>query len=235
MTRFPDSNPAVLKSLQLFFLPLLMACSGNKTAVSLTHQDNSTKTMNTDKVNTFNTDTLVLGGGCFWCTEAVYKEMKGIVSVTSGYSGGLVNNPSYREVCEGRTGHAEVVELVFDSTQTSLEEILTVFWRIHDPTTLNRQGNDEGTQYRSVIFCKNDEQKSIAEKSKQAATEAGLWDNQIVTEISPLINFFPAEDYHQDYFDNNPSQPYCVYVVGPKVEKFRKLFKEKLKSPAAGY
>lgn len=174
-------------------------------------------------------DTAVLAGGCFWCLDAVYRRMDGIVESISGYSNGTVKNPSYREVCTGTTGHAEVVKLVFDPSKTSYAEILEVFWRIHNPTTLNRQGNDIGTQYRSGIYYLNEEQKKLAEQSRDAAAEAKLWDGTIVTEILPLENFYVAEDYHQDYFTNNPNQPYCVYVVGEKVDKFKKLFADKMK------
>lgn len=177
-----------------------------------------------------NLDTCVIAGGCFWCLDAVYQNMEGIEKIECGYSNGLVKNPTYKEVCTGRTQCAEVVRLFFNPSKTSYEEILTVFWRIHNPTTLNRQGNDVGTQYRSGIYFTNDEQKEIALKSKLAVEESGLWIDPIVTEIIPLKDFSVAEDYHQNYFENNPSQPYCVYVVGEKVDKFKKLFKEKLKN-----
>ncbi len=168
-----------------------------------------------------------LGGGCFWCIEAVYQEMKGVLKVESGYAGGRVPNPTYREVCTGTTGHAEVVQITYDPSVTSYADILEVFFTVHDPTTLNRQGNDVGTQYRSVIFYHNDEQKRIAEAAKKAA--ASLWPKPIVTEIAPLDRFYKAEDYHQNYYRDNPSQPYCIYVVGPKVEKFRQKFRDRLK------
>lgn len=170
-----------------------------------------------------------LGAGCFWCVEAVFQRLNGVKSVVSGYAGGHIKNPSYREICTGRTGHAEVAQITFDPQLVSFEEILEVFWHTHDPTTLNRQGNDEGTQYRSAIFYHNELQKEIAEKSKKATEASGLWPNPIVTEIVPLNNFYVAEDYHQNYFNDNPNQPYCVYVVNPKVKKFKKEFAEKLK------
>lgn len=176
-----------------------------------------------------NLDTAVLAGGCFWCLDAVYRRMNGIVAVESGYSNGSVKNPTYKEVCTGTTGHAEVVSISYDTSITSYSDILEVFWRVHNPTTLNRQGNDVGTQYRSGIYYLNDEQKLIAEKSKSAVEESGLWDGKIVTEIEMLNNYYPAEDYHQDYYTNNPNNSYCVYVVGEKVEKFKKLFQDKLK------
>lgn len=169
------------------------------------------------------------GGGCFWCTEAIFKEMKGVQSVISGYSGGDIVNPSYREVCSGRTGHAEVVEIEFDPQIVSFQELLEVFWATHDPTTLNRQGADIGTQYRSVIFYHNEKQKEIAETIKQRLNEENVFEKPVVTEISAWKNFFRAEDYHQDYFERNPGQGYCQFVIVPKLEKFRKIFKEKLK------
>jgi peptide-methionine (S)-S-oxide reductase len=170
-----------------------------------------------------------LGGGCFWCLEAVYDELKGVAHVESGYAGGHVANPSYREVCNGTTGHAEVVRVTFDPQVVSFEEILRVFFTIHDPTTLNRQGNDVGPQYRSAIFYHNQEQKATAEKVIREISEAKLWPNPIVTEVTPLTNYYEAEDYHQEYFANNPYQPYCQVVVAPKVGKFRKQYMDKLK------
>lgn len=169
------------------------------------------------------------GAGCFWCVEAIFQRMEGVESVVSGYTGGKVKKPTYKEVCSGLTGHAEVAQITYDPEKVSFEDLLEVFWKTHDPTTLNRQGNDVGTQYRSAIFYHDDKQKEIAEKSKAAASEAGIWPNPIVTEITPLDVFYPAEDYHQNYLNDNPNQPYCTFVVSPKVEKFEKLFKEKLK------
>jgi peptide-methionine (S)-S-oxide reductase len=192
-------------------------------------QNSKIKTNQMEHIQSENLDSCILGGGCFWCLDAVYKNMKGIVSISCGYSNGLVKKPTYREVCTGRTQCVEVVKLVFNTQETSFEEILTVFWRIHDPTTLNRQGNDVGTQYRSGIYYTTDSQKLIAEASKSAVEESGLWTGKIVTEIVPLKDFSDAEDYHQDYFANNPDNPYCTFVVGEKVEKFKKLFSEKLK------
>ncbi|GAB4449715.1 MAG: peptide-methionine (S)-S-oxide reductase MsrA [Anaerolineae bacterium] len=169
------------------------------------------------------------GGGCFWCTEAVYQELDGVLKVESGYAGGHVPDPSYKQVCTGTTGHAEVIQITFDPDVISFEELLDVFWVTHDPTTLNRQGADVGTQYRSVIFYHSDEQKAVAEKSRQAADAAGLWPNPIVTEISPLTNYYPAENYHQNYYRDNEYQPYCQYVIAPKMKKFRQVFEKKLK------
>ena len=170
------------------------------------------------------------GNGCFWCTEAIFQQIEGVTQAVSGYAGGHVKNPSYKEVCTGTTGHAEVLQITYDPAVVSYEELLEVFWRTHDPTTLNRQGNDVGTQYRSVIFYHDEAQRQAAEASKAAAQESGLWEDPIVTEISPLSNYYPAEDYHQNYFNHNPGQPYCMFVVGPKVEKFRHAFADKLKA-----
>ena len=170
-----------------------------------------------------------LGGGCFWCLEAVYLELQGVETVVSGYAGGIVPNPTYHQVCEGTTGHAEVVQLTFDPNIISYKEILQVFFTIHDPTTLNRQGNDVGTQYRSAIYYHSPIQKQIAEETIKEITAAKLWDAPIVTEVAELDVFYPAEDYHQEYFWRNPYQPYCQYVIVPKVAKFRKYFVDKLK------
>ena len=169
------------------------------------------------------------GSGCFWCTEAVFQRLNGVNSVKSGYSGGEVENPTYEAVCTGTTGHAEVIQIEFDTSIISFEELLEVFWNTHDPTTLNRQGNDTGTQYRSAIFYHDDAQKVASEKYKAALDKEGTWPDPIVTEISPLKNFYPAENYHEDYFNQNGSQPYCSFVVAPKVKKFKELFAEKLK------
>lgn len=170
-----------------------------------------------------------LGNGCFWCTEAVFQRLDGVVHVESGYSGGHIKNPAYREVCNGTTGHAEVLRIQFNPEEISFEEILEVFFATHDPTTLNRQGNDVGTQYRSAIFYHDDAQKDVAERAVKAANQSGAWPDPVVTEVSPLINYYPAEDYHQNYFNNHPNQPYCSMLIGPKIEKFKKQFSEKLK------
>ncbi|RIK38750.1 MAG: peptide-methionine (S)-S-oxide reductase [Chloroflexi bacterium] len=170
-----------------------------------------------------------LGGGCFWCLEAVYDELQGVESVESGYAGGHVVNPTYRQVCTGATGHAEVVQVTFDPQVISYEEILRVFFTIHDPTTLNRQGNDVGPQYRSAIFYHSPEQKATAEKVIQELNQAKLWPNPIVTEVAPFTEFYEAEEYHQEYFANNPYQPYCQVIIAPKVAKFRKEYLSRLK------
>ncbi len=172
-----------------------------------------------------------LGGGCFWCLEAVYNELKGVEQVVSGYAGGTVAHPTYEAVCAGKTGHAEVVQLTFDPRVISYKDILHVFFTIHDPTTLNRQGSDVGTQYRSVIFYHSPEQRQIAEDTIRELTAAKMWDAPIVTEVVPFEAFYPAEEYHQRYFERNPTWPYCVYVVAPKVAKVRKVFTAKLKQP----
>ncbi len=174
-------------------------------------------------------DTTTLGAGCFWCTEAVYQQLNGVISVTSGYSGGQSKNPSYREVCSGITGHAEVAQIIFDTTKITFTELLEVFWTAHDPTTLNRQGADQGTQYRSVIFYNNEKQKEIAEAYKKKLNDERAFPNPVVTEISPFTVFYKAEDYHMDYFDKNGNAPYCQMVIAPKVDKVRKIFKDKLK------
>jgi peptide-methionine (S)-S-oxide reductase len=176
-----------------------------------------------------NLETITLGAGCFWCVEAVFQNLKGIERVVSGYSGGHIKNPAYREVCNGVTGHAEVIQLTFDPTVVSVAEILQVFWQTHDPTTLNRQGNDVGTQYRSAVFYHNEEQKQIAEQYKEELNRNKAYPNPIVTEITPFTNFYPAEDYHQNYFNQHAEESYCQYVVRPKVEKFKKLFGDKMK------
>lgn len=174
-----------------------------------------------------------LAGGCFWCLEAVFVELKGVERVVSGYTGGKGANPSYREVCSGTTGHAEVVQVTFDPAVISFKELLEVFFAIHDPTTLNRQGADEGTQYRSAIFYHTPEQKATAEEVIKDLNAADIWDAPLVTELAPLPVFYPAEDYHQDYYKLNPDQGYCRAVIAPKVAKVRKLYFEKLKKPVS--
>ena len=173
--------------------------------------------------------TATFGGGCFWCVEAVFQQLKGVERVVSGYAGGRVPNPTYHQVCSGTTGHAEVARITYDPKVVTYPELLEVFWKTHDPTTLNRQGNDVGTQYRSIILTEDDEQRGLAEAYKAKLDESGAFDGPIVTEIVPLAAFYPAEDYHQNYYRSNPRQGYCQYVIGPKVEKFRKVFHDKLK------
>jgi len=176
-----------------------------------------------------NIERATLGGGCFWCVETIYKRLKGVEKVRSGYSGGSIKNPAYREVCEGRTGHAEVCEIKFDPKIISFQEILDVFWKMHDPTTLNRQGNDVGTQYRSVIFFHSNTQKILAEESKNEMNNNSYYENPIVTEISACKNFYPAESDHNSYFESHQEEPYCRLVILPKVEKFKTTFADKLK------
>ena len=170
-----------------------------------------------------------LAGGCFWCLEAVFDQLKGVESVESGYSGGHVPNPTYAQVCQDNTGHAEAIQVTFDPQVISYRDLLQVFFSIHDPTTLNRQGNDVGAQYRSAVFYHDEEQKKTAEEVIQALTEAHLWDDPIVTELAPFNAFYMAEDYHQEYFAHNSFQPYCQVVIAPKVAKFRKQFVDRLK------
>jgi len=170
-----------------------------------------------------------LGGGCFWCTEAVFSELKGVEKVESGYSGGAISNPTYEQVSAGTTGHAEVVQITFDPSVISFEEILKIFFTMHDPTTLNRQGADVGTQYRSVIFYHNNEQKTIAEKVIEEINRAKIWNASVVTQIEPFKVFYEAEDYHNEYFTRNPEKPYCQLVIAPKIAKLRQHYREKLK------
>lgn len=173
---------------------------------------------------------ITLGGGCFWCLDAVFRELSGVQSVVSGYAGGRVPNPTYREVCSGLTGHAEVVQVTFDPVQISMDDLLRIFFTLHDPTTLNRQGGDVGTQYRSVIFYHDDAQRERAQSILREFAESKVWGAPIVTELVPLDKFYPAEEYHQDYFSKNPDQPYCQAVVAPKVGKLRKQFFQKLRA-----
>ncbi len=169
------------------------------------------------------------GNGCFWCTEAVFQQLKGVSKVESGYSGGQTIDPTYKEVCSGTTGHAEVLQITYNPEEISFKELLEVFWSTHDPTTLNRQGNDVGTQYRSAVFYHSEEQKSLSEEYKKRLDESGAFDDPIVTEITAFDKFYPAEDYHKNYYNLNPNQGYCQFVIRPKVEKFKKAFAEKLK------
>lgn len=207
----------VLASLLLFSL---QACS----------QQTGTKEKSPDMTvpSDVKVDTATFGAGCFWCVEAVFQELKGVLKVESGYSGGHVDNPTYKQICYENTGHAEVTRIVYDPTVITFSDLLEVFWSTHDPTTMNRQGNDVGTQYRSVIYYHDDEQKALAQRS---LTEVGqpLWEDKIVTEISPLINYYPAEDYHQNYYSLNPNQGYCRVIINPKVAKLREKFADKLK------
>lgn len=209
----------------IFFLTSIIVYSCNETkSINKKSEINEM-----GSVQNLNLEKATFGEGCFWCTEAVFERVEGVHSVVSGYAGGTVKDPTYKLVCDGNTGHAEVVQVSYDPAIVSYDELLEIFFKTHDPTTLNRQGADVGTQYRSVIFYHNDDQKKKAEYYKNELDKSGAWDKPIVTEISPLNNFYLAEDYHQNYFENNPNQGYCAFVIGPKVEKFEKVFKDKLK------
>lgn len=214
----------------ILLLPVILisleSCAQKQGNVIQPQKQTAVKTMS----STNNLDTITLGAGCFWCVEAVFQRLNGVVSVTSGYTGGKIKNPTYKEVCSGLTGHAEVAQIVYDTTVVTLPEVLQVFFKTHDPTTLNRQGGDEGTQYRSAIFYHNDEQKKIAEEVKQGLDKSGAFNSPIVTEVSPIAEFYKAEDYHQNYYNLNAnSNPYCRYVIVPKLEKFNKYFADKVK------
>jgi peptide-methionine (S)-S-oxide reductase len=206
-------------------------------ALSLVLLSNKTSLPSVNDLPTFfqsenmqdNLELATFGGGCFWCVEAVFQRLNGVEKVVSGYSGGKILNPTYEQICTGTTGHAEVCQITYNPKIVSYEEILEVFWKTHDPTTLNRQGNDVGTQYRSVIFYHNDSQKELAETYKKKLNESGAFSKPIVTEISPMKTFYSAEKYHQNYYNTNPYQPYCMYVVQPKVEKFKQVFGNKMK------
>ena len=202
--------------------------------ISLTWLSCKPQTSNTQKVHTDmqkndSSAVAIFGGGCFWCTEAVFQQINGVIKVESGYAGGQVKNPSYREICTGTTGHAEVIKIFYDPKQITFAELVYVHFRTHDPTTLNRQGADQGTQYRSVVFYQNEVEKDAAFQVKRETEDARVWPNPIVTEITAFTNYYPAETYHQNYYNQNRSQGYCVYVIDPKMEKLRKDLKDKLK------
>lgn len=192
-------------------------------SINIAHTQNQTMT------TTQNLSEATFGGGCFWCTEAIFAELKGVESVASGYAGGHVKNPTYKDVCTGSTGHAEVIRITYDPKQVSYEKLLEIFFNTHNPTTLNRQGADRGTQYRSVVFYHNEAQKKEAEAMIAALDKAKVFDDPIVTEVSPITNYYPAENYHQDYFANNPNNSYCNFVIKPKLAKFMKQYKADLK------
>lgn len=211
-------------------LTTLFSCA-QKSPTSIKKGTNNTMESTQQQQAMPGTGIATFANGCFWCTEAIFEELEGVISATSGYTGGPGANPSYKEVCSGTTGHAEALQIVYDTTKISFDELLAVFWKTHDPTTLNRQGADVGTQYRSGIFYHNQEQKETAEKYKAALDKSGAFDKSIVTEITPFSAFYPAEDYHQQYFElNENTNPYCKIVIRPKLEKFRKVFKDKLKA-----
>jgi peptide-methionine (S)-S-oxide reductase len=209
------------------FLSAMMLLAG----VSCGQQSaaDASKTMATEKKEQSGLQVATLGNGCFWCTEAIFQRLNGVDKVVSGYSGGKVKNPTYKEVCSGLTGHAEVIQITYDPKKITFDELLEVFWKTHDPTTLNRQGADEGTQYRSAVFYHSEEQKSLATEYRKKLDASGAFNNPIVTEITPFSEFYPAEDYHQNYFNLNGTAPYCSFVIQPKIEKFQKVFKSKLK------
>lgn len=204
----------------IFLLTVSLAACSQETSVVSNKTETQKITAN---------DTITLGGGCYWCVEAVYERLNGVVSVESGFAGGKVKDPSYEQVCTGLTGHAEVIQIAFDSLTTSTTEILKVFFTVHDPTTLNRQGADVGTQYRSVIFYHNENQRIISNEIIEELNKEKIYSSKIVTEVSPINNYYPAEDYHQDYYENNPDKGYCKLVIQPKIEKFEKVFSDKLK------
>lgn len=215
----------MLKILIISFISIsgLQSCAQNEQSNKIKNHPNA-MSYNNNKL-----DTATLGTGCFWCTEAIFQQLEGVEKVTSGYSGGTVANPTYEQVCSKTTGHAECLNIIYNPQKISFDELLEVFWQVHDPTTLNRQGADVGTQYRSVIFYHNEEQKAKAEKYKTELDKSGAWNNPIVTTLEPFTIFYPAEAYHQNYYNNNTSQGYCQFVIRPKLEKFEKVFKSKLK------
>jgi peptide-methionine (S)-S-oxide reductase len=217
-----------MKVLQLpGYIAFILALSIN--ACAQPQKKETTKQKNQIKSSSMGTETITFGSGCFWCTEAIFQQVKGVEKVVSGYSGGHVVNPTYEQVCEKNTGHAEVCQLTFDPSQVSVDELLEIFWQTHDPTTLNQQGNDVGPQYRSVVFYHNEMQKQRAEFFLNELSKSGAFDKPIVTTIEPYKNFYKAENYHQNYYNQNGSQPYCYFVIRPKVEKFEKAFKDKMK------
>ncbi len=233
---FKNKAIFLLFAVLMFVTASVMGCSvtgGKNEKVSMNSDENKTiggeKMTAADKRDTTKYESAVLAGGCFWCIETIFQDLKGVEMVESGYSGGATTNPTYKEVCEGNTGHAEVVRITYDPAVISFEQLLTVFFHIHNPTTLNRQGADAGTQYRSAIFYTGDEQKTSAEKVIGEITASKLWDDPIVTEVTAFDKFYKAEEYHQDYYNNNPNQGYCSMVIAPKVKKFYKEFPQLLK------
>jgi len=214
-----------LLHLSILLLTFVTACGQRNSQKKITQ----TKNNMTNEVNNNELDTALFGAGCFWCVEAMFQRLDGVVKVESGYAGGHAVNPTYKDVCTGTTGHAEVCRITFDPKKVSYETLLSIFWQTHDPTTLNRQGNDVGTQYRSAIFYYNDIQMQLAEKYKSELNASGAFSNPIVTEITAINNYYSAEDYHQNYYNQNSEQSYCQFVIAPKVEKLEKVFKDKLK------
>lgn len=221
-----------MKTMASIFLTLssilLMSC-GNPQASSNTSSGMNTMETTMEKNTNGELDTAIFGAGCFWCVEAIFQQLEGVEKVASGYSGGARENPTYDQVCSGATGHAEVIQVIYDPAKISFVDLLEVFWGVHDPTTLNRQGADVGTQYRSVIFYTNADQKKLAEDYKKKLNASGAFPQPVVTEISPLKSFYVAENYHQNYFNENGNQPYCSLVIRPKLDKFKKVFGDKMK------
>lgn len=223
-------TPALAALSAALLIGVLLTMPENAPAQNAPSDDRPTEEFPAAVADSSNAKALAtFGGGCFWCTEAVFEATAGVDSAVSGYSGGDSKNPTYEAVCSGRTGHAEVIQVAYDPATVSYKELLEIFFRTHDPTTLNRQGADVGTQYRSVIYYHNDEQRQVAEEVKASLDASGAFSGPIVTEISPLAEFYPAEPYHQDYFANNPNQGYCRAVIAPKMDKYRKAFADKLK------
>lgn len=222
LTRQDALKGKFMKYFLLLTIICITSCNVNKNNIAQTVKEEEIMDTSKYSIATF-------GSGCFWCTEAIFELVKGVVKVESGYSGGTVPNPTYEAVCSGLTGHAEVVQIYYDSQKITYPQLLEIFWKTHDPTTLNRQGADVGTQYRSVIFYHDAEQKKFAEEYKKKLNDAKIWDDPIVTEIIQFKKFYKAEEYHQNYYDNNPYQGYCSFVITPKIEKFKKVFSDKLK------
>ena len=220
-----NSKTIYLLHLSILLLTFVTACGQRNSQKKITQTTNSM----TNEVNNNELDTALFGAGCFWCVEAMFQRLDGVVKVESGYAGGHMVSPTYKDVCTGTTGHAEVCRITFDPKKVSYETLLSIFWQTHDPTTLNRQGNDVGTQYRSAIFYYNDIQMQLAEKYKSELNASGAFSNPIVTEITAINNYYSAEDYHQNYYNQNSEQLYCQFVIAPKVEKLEKVFKDKLK------
>jgi len=231
-----DFNMKLFFTSAIIGLTALVSCA-QKTPSTKTPTNKTTTNMNSEDSSKIRNnpalpavEVATFANGCFWCTEAVFEELNGVISAESGYTGGETENPTYKEVCSGSTGHAEALQITYDPSKITFDELLEVFWQTHDPTTLNRQGADVGTQYRSGIFYHNAEQKEKAEKYKAELNKSGAFNNPIVTEVTPFTKFYPAEDYHQQYYElNGNSNPYCKIVIQPKLEKFRKVFKDKLK------
>lgn len=216
-------------SFMVLFFAAACSQNNNNTSDSAMKETSTPSTPPAISEDTTKIQTATFGAGCFWCVEAVFQNLEGVIKVESGYSGGTLKNPTYKEVCSGLTGHAEVIRITYDPKKVSYDELLEVFWKTHDPTTLNRQGNDAGTQYRSVVYYHNEAQKQKAEYYRKKLNDEKVYPDPVVTEINPATEFYKAEDYHQNYYNQNEGEPYCRYVIQPKLEKFKKVFKDKLK------